>query len=362
MDIRTNQRTILGSIAFTLLSILILYTNCGQKDGTGGGDFTKPGAPFISVWQTTLPNETLTLPLRQGFEYNMVVDWGDNTSKQTITSWDDDDKTHEYLLAGQHTITLRGLAEAWYFNNNGFSSCTDPGGGDEDKIISITNLGGMGWKSFERAFCGCDNLTSVHGGDTSDVTNMSSMFHGALNAEPHVANWDTSKVTDMSYMFEGVGSDLDVADWDTSKVTNMAGMFSSSSANADVSDWDTSKVTNMEQMFSTAAFNPNVSQWDTSKVTTMDQMFYLSTCNPNMDNWNLSSVSNMNSFLTGSNVSTAHYTELLKRIHETRTVNGVNLQAIGVQYYDSAASARASLITDNLWVISDNGSAGPDPM
>ncbi len=33
-------------------------------------------APFVSVWRTTAPSETITLPLRSGFNYNFTVDWG----------------------------------------------------------------------------------------------------------------------------------------------------------------------------------------------------------------------------------------------------------------------------------------------
>ncbi len=351
-----SKLTVPSIVSVFILSGLLAYTNCGSKSGSSGSSFTQKN-PFISVWETTTANETIMLPLREGFKYNMTVDWGDGTELQKITSWNDNHKAHEYVEAGTHTITLKGLAEAWYFNACG----TTPDTGSEANIISITDLGGMGWKSFENAFCGCENLTTIKGGDTSNVTNMKQMFWGSYNAEPNVKDWDTSKVTNMSHIFDGVMFvNLDVSDWDTSSVTDMSGMFSNTSASVDLRNWDTSKVTTMEDMFIAANANSNVSGLDTDKVINMRQMFYLSAVNPVMKDWNFAKVENMSQMLIGSQISTLHYTELLKRVHETRTMDGVELDATA-QYYDSADAARTDLIDTNGWAISDNGSAGADP-
>ena len=90
-----------------------------------------------------------------------------------------------YDSPGDHTVTISGTMETIYFNNEG----------DKDKIISIPNLGSVGWTSFERAFYGCANLTHVHGGDTSMVTSMNSMFYEATNVVPDTTYWETSNVT-----------------------------------------------------------------------------------------------------------------------------------------------------------------------
>jgi surface protein len=357
---RTKKKAILGSITIILCLGLLTYTNCGQKSGTSGDAIVQAGAPFVSIWETTTPNESITLPLREGFEYNMIVDWGDGSPKEKITSWDDSKKTHEYAEPGQHTITLKGLAEALYFNNNGFSTCTDTNSGNAQKIISVTDLGDMGWKNLERAFCGCNNLQSLSGGVTSNVTNMSRMFHGAFVSELDVSKWDTSKVTNMSGMFDGMGAQLDVSKWNTSSVTDMSFMFSNSSSNPDLSRWDTSQVTTMASMFIASNFTADISGWNTRKVTTMNQMFYLSVFNPDMSDWDFTNITNMASMLVGSQITNENYTALLKQIHATRTVNGVFLSTTN-QYYNSAAAARASLISDYGWSISDNGSGGPDP-
>ena len=90
--------------------------------------------------------------------------------------------------------------------------------------------------------------------DTSNVTNMSSMFDNcdALTSLD-VSGFDTSNVTDMSTMFISCSSlnSLDLSGWNTSNVTNMSSMFNycSSLTSLDLSGWDTSNVTNIYGMF-----------------------------------------------------------------------------------------------------------------
>ena len=77
-----------------------------------------------------------------------------------------------------------------------------------------------------------------------------------------VSNFDTSNVTDMSSMFDGCESlqKLDVSNFDTSNVTDMYGMFynCSSLQELDVSNFDTSNVTDMSAMFFSCTALKNV--------------------------------------------------------------------------------------------------------
>ena len=291
---------------------------------------TPPASPFISVWKTTSASETITLPLRSGYNYNFTVDWGDNSATSTITAHDDTDRTHTYANPGTYTITIEGTVEAWYFNN----------GGDKDKLYQVTNLGSVGWKSLEGAFRGCKKLTTVAGGDVSGVTNMDSMFRDANSVNPDVTNWDTSSVTDMSYMFLSV-----------------------SSANPDVTNWDTSSVTDMRSMFSlTNSANPDVSGWDTSSVKNMASMFFWSTsAEPDMSQWDFRSVTDMQNIFTKTALPTANYSALLKRIVATSTKEHIHLGGGGSKYDSSAVAARRTLVDDRSWTITDGGLHNDNP-
>ena len=325
----------------------------GDGDGPAARTTATPVAPFTSVWRTRANNETITLPLRSGYNYNFTVDWGDG-STSTITAHDDTDKTHTYATPGDHTVTISGLVEAWYFN----------GRGDKNKLYQVTNLGGVGWKNLEKAFDGCVKLTTFAGGDVSEVTNMSSMFSGALAANPDVSGWDVSNVTDMSYMFDtATAARPDTSGWDTSSVTNMSRMFSGADvANPDVSGWDVSNVTDMSYMFSWAlAANPDVSGWDTSQVIYMGRMFRRATsASPDMSQWDFANVVSMTDMFSGVTLPTANYSAMLKRIVATSSKSSVTLHAGSSKYDGSAAAARSTLV-GRSWTITDGGIHNNNP-
>ena len=114
---------------------------------------------FVSVWVTGLANETITLPLRSGFNYDFTVDWGDGSPTSQITGYDDPSRTHAYAVPGNHKIVITGTMETIYFNN----------GPERQKILEVSNLGDVGWTSFESAFEGCDRLKGLAGGETGSV-------------------------------------------------------------------------------------------------------------------------------------------------------------------------------------------------
>ena len=121
---------------------------------------------------------------------------------------------------------------------------------------------------------------SFKGSDTSNVTNMGSMFAYCSNLTSlDVSNFDTSNVTDMMSMFQGCSSltSLDLRNFNTSKVTNMMFMFNycSSLTSLDLSGFNTSNVTDMDNMFSECIglASLDLSKWDTSNVDNMNHMF-----------------------------------------------------------------------------------------
>ena len=116
--------------------------------------------------------------------------------------------------------------------------------------------------------------------NTSNVTNMNSMFRECSVNNVILSSFDTSKVTDMGYMFAGAGVyNLDISNFDTSNVTNMEAMFNGLGyvENVDLSHLKTGNVTNMSYMLSGTNFNNlDLSHFNTSKVTSMSSMFYAS--------------------------------------------------------------------------------------
>ena len=250
---------------------------------------------FVSVWRTSQASEAIALPLPSGYKYNFTVDWGDDSSSE-ITSHDDSDITHIYAEAGDYTVTISGTLEAWNFDSEATAHRL--------KLISVKDLGDVGWRSLKGAFRQCRALEYLSGGNVSGVTDMSNMFGYAKSIHLDVGGWDTSKVTDMSSMFDGAGvANPDASGWNVSNVTDMSYMFYEADvANPDVSGWDVSNVTDMSYMFNEVGVaNPDVSDWNVSNVTDMGEMFYgASVANPDVSGWDVSSVTNMEYMFSGA--------------------------------------------------------------
>ena len=154
------------------------------------------------------------------------------------------------------------------------------------------------------AFTGLTKLEYVSIKDTSNISNMDSMFGGAKFFNQPIGNWDTSKVTDMRGMFWGASSfNQPISNWDTSKVTDMAEMFrGAESFNQPIGNWNTSKVTNMFEMFHSAtSFNQPIGDWNTSEVFEMRDMFNGAVSfNQPIGNWNTSKVAFMEGMFDGA--------------------------------------------------------------
>lgn len=108
--------------------------------------------------------------------------------------------------------------------------------------------------------------------DTSNVTNMNSMFSGCRNLIS-IPQLNTSNVTNMSNMFNNCKLITTIPLMDTSNVTYMAYMFASCNNLISIPLMDTSKVTAMNSMFYSCGNLISIPQLNLSKVTNAWQMF-----------------------------------------------------------------------------------------
>ena len=100
-----------------------------------------------------------------------------------------------------------------------------------------------------------DLSDSLEGLDTSNITDMNSMFYNCSNVtELDLSNFNTDKVTSMATMFWGCGSieSLDISSFNMSNVTNVNNMFASCNnlTHIDFGDTTLESVTEMQYMFS----------------------------------------------------------------------------------------------------------------
>ena len=159
-------------------------------------------------------------------------------------------------------------------------------GNGAGKIMANADSSSMFNSFFNSISKGAASISGLNLLDTSNVTNMNSMFSGckALGSVGDISGWNTANVTDMQKMFDNCWAlkSLNLSGWNTANVTNMKYVFSacSSLTSLDLSGWDTSNVTIMDGMFESCAAltNLNLSSFDTSKVGTDDMYDMFSGC------------------------------------------------------------------------------------
>jgi len=339
---------------------------------------------FITTWQTTAENNTVTIPTRGGVDvtdYDFTIDWGDGTF-ETITG-DNPNPSHTYASAGTQTIQITGTFPHFFLNNRQGAN----------RLLSVEQWGDIQWESMESAFSGAANMV-LNATDIPDLTNVTSMvlmFFRASSFNGNIGNWDVSNVTNMTGMFgEATAFNQDIGNWDVGNVTNMFGLFQgNSSFNQDISGWDVSSVTRMDQMFWRASsFNGNIGNWDVSNVTNMPAMFNNASSfnqdiggwdvskvidmggmfrgavafNQNLGGWDVSSVTVFNSFsfgfLADAELSAANYDALLNDWSQLSLQPGVSFHAGNSKYTEAGQAARKAIVENHNWTIIDGGLEG----
>ena len=269
-------------------------------DGGGTGQFT------ISVKTDnagTSSSTQFTVPTVSGGVYDCFVEWK-STEGSRITTWDDADWTHEFTSASTYEVNVYGAITGFRFNN----------GGDKLKLLEISEWGAFGAADQNQIFYGCTNLT-ITATDILDIAgqvNLHGLFRdcSSITTIPGIESWDTSSIINVFNMFNGA--------------TNF---------NDDISGWDMSSATSFSNMFKNAtSFDQDLGSWDVTSVTAATNMFY------------------------GVTLSTANYDALLigwegQAVQDTVTFNGGN----STYSLGPAVTARASLILDHTWTITDGG-------
>ena len=279
------KKLILRTLVLFVLTAVI--TSCSSDDEA-------MGRAFITTWEITTANETITIPTNtNAFTYNYSVDWGDDENSDNQTG----NATHTYATPGIYTIEITGAFPAIYFAGLRRNAI---------KIQTIAQWGDIVWESMRSSFDGCINLkgTATDTPNLSNVTNMTAMFLNAKAFNQDISGWDVSNVTKMAFMFDNAESfNQDVSGWNVSNVTDMRGMFINAKAfNQDISSWNVSNVTDMAFMLaSVAMFNQDLSGWNISNVTDMRSMFSdASAFDQDLSGWDTSNVTICSNFDTGS--------------------------------------------------------------
>ena len=146
------------------------------------------------------------------------------------------------------------------------------------KFPAIKNIDRSCSYMFSGLKCQQIDLTKI---DTSNVTEMSSMFYGCSGLTSlDVSHFDTSQVTNMMDLFRNCSSIetlIGIENFDTRQVTNMGRMFYAMQKikTLDLSNFNTDNVTSMIEMFrgNSQMTTLNVSNFNISKISQFNFLF-----------------------------------------------------------------------------------------
>ena len=138
-------------------------------------------------------------------------------------------------LTGDKTITFTNAGDYDISISGDFPTIQFAGGGDKLKLIDIKQWGNIAWSLFGSSFYGCSNM----GGSFTDTPNlsgvvdMSQAFRGATSFNVSIDNWDFSTITSMYAMFYQLSSyNQSLGGLDISNVGSMSYLLSSSTLSA----------------------------------------------------------------------------------------------------------------------------------
>nr|WP_297788161.1 BspA family leucine-rich repeat surface protein [uncultured Allomuricauda sp.] len=327
---------------------------------------------FVTTWETTGDNESITIGTHPAYNYNYAIDWGDGTVEEQLTA---QNPTHVYEKAGIYTVIIQGE----------FPSIIMDYADDFSKkaLKSLDKWGTTSWLTLEKAFKGCSymlynasdvpDLTSVtnlaymfantnafnadlNSWDLNNISTIEGMFANTVSFDGNISSWNVANITNMSYLFNNAESfNGDLSTWNVAKVQKMNFMFNSATSfNSDISNWEVGNVTDMVAMFAGASsFNTDISSWNVENVESMYGMFTdAQAFNQNLGDWNIKSVTNLEAMLTNSGFSRNNYeltligwSELADELADNLT--GITLGATNIKYCSEESISARNNLSDN---------------
>jgi len=118
--------------------------------------------------ETTSMDESITIPHLNDFVYNYVINYGDGSGDKTVNTYDNPNCTHVFTNVGTYDISISGICETIFVNNDGTLKL---------QLKKILSWGNINLKVLN--FYGCSNLNELcgNGQGLSKVVNFASTFY-----------------------------------------------------------------------------------------------------------------------------------------------------------------------------------------
>ncbi len=307
----------------------------------------QPFKPMIIVVDTTKAgsaSNTFVLPIIKDTTETVKIYWGDGTNSTGVNG----NNTHVYAASGIYTVKIESrLFGGIYFNNLG----------DKAKITKIANYGQGVSRLNIGSFYGCSSLLSIDIGNiVSNGADASNQYRGCT-ALTTVPLFNLSSVTNAYAMFYQCTALTTVPLFNLSNCTSTRLMFAQCTALTTVPLLNLSSVTNAGYMFYGCASLTTVPLLNLSSVADAYAMFYQCTALTTVPLLNLSSCTNASNMFFGVTLTTQSYSDFLINLATLPLQSGVSFHGGNSKYNPTAAIARAYLISNFGWTITDGGAA-----
>lgn len=300
--------------------------------GRGGGGANPNFLMTIDTLGTTTFN--LRIGTTGSIPNTGTVYWGDGSS-DLCSSFAGTGITHTYSTSGVYEVTIEGQ----------FQGINYAGAGDSAKLVELKQWGTSLLEVMQFQSTTNLSITATDIPNTTNITSFANSFASSGVATiPNINQWDWSNIVTCSKMFYLHSIDtLDLSGIDLSSCTNFGtstttGMFRNAIGNnVNVSNWTLNPSSNITM---TGMFRDT----GTNKIT-------------GMSTWNIEKVTNLTAFLSGGKLSTSEYDALLIAWDSQDAVNSLTPNFGTSQYTlaSAASTARAGLIANDLWTITDGG-------
>ena len=307
----------------------------------------QPFKPMIIVVDTTKAgsaSNTFVLPITKATTETVKIYWGDGTNSVGVNG----DNTHVYAASGIYTVKIESkIFGGLYFNS----------GGDKAKITKIVTYGQGVSRLNISSFYGCSSLLSIDIGDiVSNGTDASNQYRGCT-ALTTVPLFNLSSVTNAFAMFYQCNGLTTVPLLDFSKVTNCQSVFFGCTSLTSIPLLNLSSVTNAFAMFYQCNGLTTVPLFNLSNCTSTQSMFALCSSLTTVPLLNLSNCTNATNMFFGVTLTTQSYSDFLINLATLPLQSGVSFHGGNSKYNVAGGVARAYIISNFGWTITDGGAA-----
>jgi len=307
----------------------------------------QPFKPMIIVVDTTKAgsaSNTFVLPIIKDTTETVKIYWGDGTNSTGVNG----NNTHVYAASGIYTVKIESrLFGGIYFNNLG----------DNAKITKIANYGQGVSRLNIASFYGCSSLLSIDIGNIVSNGAVASNQYRGCTALTTVPLLNLSSVTNAYAMFAYCTALTTVPLFNLSNCTSTQSMFYQCTALTTVPLFNLSNCTSTQSMFASCTALTTVPLFNLSNCTNAQSMFASCTALTTVPLLNLSNCTNATNMFFGVTLTTQSYSDFLIHLATLPLQSGVSFHGGNSKYNPTAAIARAYLISNFGWTITDGGAA-----